>query len=378
MKRPYSRSLLVALAAAATLSLTGCSATDNASSDGWRTAESAAAGGGMEALIQAAQAEGKLNVMGLYPTWANYGELLDAFSAKYGIEVVNDTSQGTSQDQVNAIEQRVGQDRSLDYLDTGIPFANAAAAKGLLATYVPAGAAQLSPEMHHPDRQWTSQYGGYMSIGCDASRVTKCPTSFAELADPQYKGKVAALEDPRTGSMQFNAVWAMALANGGSLDDIEPGIDFVAALVRSGNQAPVTPNNGTIERGETPIVVAWDYTNIASGEELKAAGIPFEVHVPTDSLWSSYYAASINADAPNPAAARLWMEFVFSDEGQNIFLAGKTRPARMAEMQAAGTLDRVAEAALPKVTGSAVLASETQREAARKVLNDNWDKTVSK
>lgn len=378
MKRPNSRSVLVALAAAVTLSLTGCSATGDTSSDGWRTAESAAAGGGMDALIEAAQAEGKLNVMGLYPTWANYGELLDAFSAKYGIEVVNDTSQGTSQDQVNAIEQRIGQDRSLDYLDTGIPFADAAAAKGLLASYTPVGAARLPAALHQQDRQWTSQYGGYMSIGCDASRVRTCPTSFAALADPQYRGQVAALEDPQTGNMQFNAVWAMSLANGGSLDDITPGIEFIGSLVRNGNQAPVTPNTGTIERGETPIVVAWDYTNIASAEELRSAGIPFEVHVPTDALWSEYYAASINADAPNPAAARLWMEYIFSDEGQNIFLAGKTRPARMEEMRASGTLDPTAEAALPPVTGAATLASAAQREAAKKTLNANWDETVNR
>lgn len=374
----YPRSLLVGLAAAVALSVAGCSTSSDDSSNVWRTAESAEAGGGMDALIEAAQAEGTLNVMGLYPTWANYGELIDAFSAKYGIEVVNDTSQGTSQDQVNAIEQRVGQDRSLDYLDTGIPFADAAAAKGLLATYTPVGAAQLPNTMHHQDRQWTSQYGGYMSIGCDASRVRTCPTTFAALADPQYKGQVAALEDPRTGNMQFNAVWAMALANGGSLDDITPGIEFIGSLVRNGNQTPVTPNTGTIERGETPIVVAWDYTNIASAEELKSAGIPFEVHVPTDALWSEYYAASINADAPNPAAARLWMEFIFSDEGQNIFLAGKTRPARMDEMKASGALDVTAEAALPPVTGTAVLASQAQREAAREALTANWDKMVNR
>lgn len=378
MKHSFRGSILVGLVAATALSVAGCSSSSDASSDVWRTAESAEAGGGMDALIEAARAEGTLNVMGLYPTWANYGELLDAFSAKYGIEIVNDTSQGTSQDQVNAIEQRIGQDRSLDYLDTGIPFANAAAAKGLLATYTPVGAAQLPAAMHHTDRQWNSQYGGYMSIGCDASRVKECPTSFAALADPQYKGQVAALEDPQTGNMQFNAVWAMSLANGGSLDDIMPGIDFIGSLVQNGNQTPVTPNTGTIERGETPIVVAWDYTNVASAEELKDAGIPFEVHVPTDALWSEYYAASINADAPNPAAARLWMEFIFSDEGQNIFLEGKTRPARMDEMRTAGTLDQAAEASLPPVTGTAVLATEAQRDAARKTLTANWDETVNR
>ena len=70
-------------------------------------------------------------------------------------------------------------------------------------------------------------------------------------------------------------------------------------------------------------------------------------------LWSAYYAASINADAPHPAAARLWMEFIFSDEGQNLFLEGQTRPVRLPEMIESGTADEAAVAALPPAEGEA-------------------------
>lgn len=358
---------------ASTLLLTGCSASETPSADSsWASATSAEAGGGLDALVAAAQEEGTLNTMGLFDDWANYGALKAAFTEKYGIEVNNDVSMSSSQEQINVVQQRVGQERSIDYLDTGVSFAESGAAQNLLAEYRPAGAEALAEGLRGAGDQWTSQYGGYMSIGCDAGRVEVCPTTIADLAKPEYKGKIGAFEDPTSGELEFNIVWAMSMANGGSLDDIQPGVDFFQELSDSGNMTKVVGNDGTIERGETPIVLSWDYLNLASATKLAESGIDFQVNVPTDVLWSAYYAASINADAPHPAAARLWMEFVFSDEGQNIFLAGQTRPARLGEMVEAGTADANAVAALPPAEGEATIPSAEQRDAAKEQLTAAW------
>ena len=365
---PVSASVL----ALSTLLLTGCSSAAPAEKSPWATATSAEEGGGMDALVAAAQEEGSLHVMGLFDDWANYGELKAAFTEKYGIEIDNDVSMSSSQEQVNVIQQRVGQERSIDYLDTGVSFAEDAAAQELTAPYRPATAENLAAGLRGEADQWTSQYGGYMSIGCDVDRVDTCPTSIADLAKPEYRGKIGAFEDPTSGELEFNTVWAMSLANRGSLDDIQPGVDFFSELSQSGNMTKVVANDGTIERGETPIVLSWDYLNLASAAKLAEAGITFEVNVPTDVLWSAYYAASINADAPHPAAARLWMEFIFSDEGQNLFLQGQTRPARLAEMTAAGTVDAAAVASLPAADGEATIPTAEQREAAKTQLTSAW------
>lgn len=366
---PLSATALVVAA----LTLTGCSSSSDQSAESpWATATTAEAGGGMEALISAAQEEGTLNTMGLFDDWANYGALKSAFTEKYGIEINNDVSMSSSQEQINVIQQRVGQDRSIDYLDTGVSFAEDGAAQNLLAEYRPAGAENLDGALRSKTDQWTSQYGGYMSIGCDTTRIDNCPTALADLAKPEYKGKIGAFEDPTSGELEFNIVWAMSLANGGSLEDIQPGVDFFQKLSDSGNMTKVVANDGTIERGETPIVLSWDYLNVASAAKLADAGIDFAVNVPTDVLWSSYYAASINADAPHPAAARLWLEFIFSEEGQNIFLQGQTRPVRLAEMTEAGTADAAALAELPAATGEALIPSGEQREAAKQQLTSAW------
>jgi putative spermidine/putrescine transport system substrate-binding protein len=75
----------IALAAAAIVTLAGCSATSSATagSDGdadWKTATSAETAGGMDALVKAAKAEGQLNVIALPPSWANYGKIIDGFT----------------------------------------------------------------------------------------------------------------------------------------------------------------------------------------------------------------------------------------------------------------------------------------------------------
>ena len=360
------------------IALSGCTSTSAATSQdaGWATATSIEAGGGMDSLVSAAQAEGTLNVMGLYPDWANYGVLIEEFTATYGIEVDNDTSAGSSQDQVNAIKNRVGQSRSLDYLDTGVSFANSAGAEGLLAEYRPSTVADIDPALTDADGMWTNQYGGYVTIGCDAAAIEVCPTSFADLDDPQYVGKVALTGNPAQGESGFNAVWAASMAMGGSLDDIQPGIDFMASLSQSGILIPVEANAGTLETGETPIIVNWDYLNLAVADDTAAAGVDFQVVIPSDGTMASYYAASINADAPHPAAARLWIEFMYSDDGQNILLNGYTRPVRFDSLVESGTVDAGAADKLPAVAVGFTFPSEDQRSAANLILAEKWDAAV--
>lgn len=375
--RTTTRTLLGTLTIA-TLGLTACGGGEGAASEGWREATSAEDGGGMEQLIEDAQAEGTFNAMGLYEDWANYGGLLQAFSEKYDIEIVNDTSTGSSQDLINAVVNRQGQDDSLDYLDTGTSFAEEADADGLLAEYSPATVDDIADEHIGENGTWINHLGGTVAIGCDTSRVQECPTSFDDLLDEQYEGQVAIPGDPTTGESGFMIVQAAALANGGSLDDIEPGVEFFSELSSGGNFIPVEAGAGTIETGETPIVLNWDYLLQPIAEDLQAdSGIELEITLPEDGRISSFYAASINDDAPHPAVARLFYEFLFSDEGQNLLLEGAVTPVRMDAMIEAGTVDQEALDALPSDEGIAgEIPTLAQREANQKVLEEQWSGAI--
>jgi putative spermidine/putrescine transport system substrate-binding protein len=341
------------------------------------TASSAADLGGMQGLIAAAKKEGALNAIALPRDWANYGAVIDGFTQKYGIKINDENPDGSSQDEINAITSRKGQGRAPDVVDLGSSFALSAAQQGLLAPYRVAAFDKIPAQQKDAQARWFNDYGGYVSIGCDGKRVNPCPTSFADLLKPQYKGKVALNGDPTKSGSAFAGVYAASLANGGSLDDIQPGLDFFGKLKKNGNFSPVESTPATVEKGETPISIDWDYLNASYADEFRTKGIDWQVTVPQDGQFAQYYSQGINKDAPHPAAARLWQEYLYGAEGQNLFLKGYARPALMPSMATDGTLDKTAAAKLPEVTGSPSFPTDAQQTKAKQVLAQGWGHAVS-
>lgn len=382
MSLPRTAVLSGSLAVVAALALSACGAApDNASTtpDGKRaaTATSAADFGGMDKLVAAAKKEGTLHAIALPRDWANYGALIDGFRKKYGIKVEVENPDGSSQDEINAVTSRKGQDRAPDVLDLGSSFALSAAQQGLLAPYKVTAFADIPEGQKDADARWYNDYGGYISIGCDAKRVKSCPATFADLLKPQYKGQVALNGNPTKSGSAFGGVYAAALAGGGSFDDIQPGLDFFAKLKKNGNYTPVESTPATVEKGETPISIDWDYLNAGYAEEFKSKGVDWKVAVPSDGKFSQYYSQAINKDAPHPAAARLWQEYLYSAEGQNLWLKGFARPALMTAMEKAGSLDKTAAARLPEVSGTPEFPTEAQQSKAKEALAQGWAKAVS-
>ena len=348
---------------------------DSASGSGTSagTATSAEELGGMDALVAAAKEEGTLNVIALPPDWTNYDEMISTFSEKYGITVDSAQPDASSQDEINAAEQLAGTDRAPDVFDLGSAVARANV--DMFAPYQVETWDDIADELKDPEGRHVSDYTGFMSIGYDAGSVP-APTSVEDLLGPQYKGKVALNGDPTQAGAAFNGVVMAALGTGGSADDVQPGIDFFAELKDAGNFLPVDPTPATIASGQTPVVIDWDYTNAAQ-TEANAGKRDWKVVVPEGAVVSSYYQQAINEDAPHPAAARLWQEFLFSDEGQNIWLKGYGRPVRAEAMEAAGTIDEQAFAALPEAQGEAVNLTPEQEEAAKTVLGAGWAQAIS-
>lgn len=174
-------------------------------------------------------------------------------------------------------------------------------------------------------------------------------------------------------------MYAAALANGGSFDDIQPGIEFFAELSKNGNFIPVESTPATIERGETPISIDWDFLNLGYADEFRRKGsdVDWRTAIPFDGSFAEYYASAVNKDAPHPAAARLWQEYLFSPEGQNLRLGAYARPVLMDAMEKDGTLDKAAAEKLPTVEGTPTFPTEAQTAKARETVNRGWAKAVS-
>jgi putative spermidine/putrescine transport system substrate-binding protein len=367
--------LLPALAAMTVLGVAACSPPEDeeeASTEGGVAAAEATSAedfGGMDALVEAAQEEGELNVIALPPDWANYGEIIETFSEKYDIQVNSAQPDADSQDEINAAEQLEGTDRAPDVFDLGqsVALANT----DMFAPYQVETWDSIPEEFKDPDGAWVNDYGGYMSVGYDSSKVPDV-TALDDLLGAEFKGRVALNGDPTQAGAAFSGVVMAAVANGGSADDVAPGVEYFGKLADAGNFLPVDPTPATIESGQTPVVIDWDYLNAAESAKLDT----WKVFVPNDALVAGYYHQAINADAPHPAAARLWQEFLYSDEGQNLWLKGGARPVRAEAMAEEGTIDQELYDALPPVEGEPVIPTVEQTEKAAEYLSANWSKVI--
>lgn len=394
------RAGLAAVAGAITLALAACGSSNDTATTGtpaagssapagtatttdWSTVQSAADGGGMSALVAAANKEGALDVIALPPTWANWGNILKAFHAKYPqIKINSANPDGSSQDELDAIEKDKGQSNAPDVVDVGNAFALQGALQGDFAAYKVATWNDIPATRKDAGGLWWSDYGGYISIACNPAAISvPCPKTIKDLDNPALKGKVALNGDPTEANAALMAVWAAALANGGSATNIQPGIDFFHKLNTEGifNKTSVTP--ATVASGATPIVLDWDYLQLANTSALKKQHIDWQVSDPSDGLVGAYYSQAISASAPHPAAARLFEEFLYSHDangGQNGWLRGYARPVEFDAMVKDNTVDPKAAKLLPKVTGDTSFnPTQAQATKAQSVVTKNWAAAVS-
>jgi putative spermidine/putrescine transport system substrate-binding protein len=365
----------IALAATAALALTSCAADTSAGTDGGDSADAASATsladfGSLSDLEAAAKAEGALNVIALPRDWANYGEILDLFAERYPEITINEASPDvSSQEEIDAAKTNEGLDTAPDVFDLGL--AVALANTDVFAPYKVESFDEIPDALKEPTGLFVGDYGGYMSIGYDSSKFDE-PTSLDDLKGADFKGSVAINGDPTQAGSAFGAVGLATVQSGGDLDDFTPGIEYFGELQKAGNFLKVDVTTATITSGETPVVFDWDYLNAAAG----ADNDDWKVVVLDGVGYASYYNQAINKDAPHPAAARLWQEFLYSDDVQNLWLKGGARPARMEAMTDAGTIDADLAAALPEVPAETVVPTEEQSTAAGTLLGEKWAAAV--
>ncbi|MFB4353130.1 ABC transporter substrate-binding protein [Microbacterium sp. LS_15] len=367
----------LALVTTAALALTACSGAADAAGSGSgegsvdaATATSVEDFGTFADLEEAAKAEGQLNVIALPRDWANYGEIIDLFMEKYPEITVNEASPDVSSaEEIQAAETNKGLDTAPDVFDLGLTVA--LQNTDHFAPYKVQTWDDIPEELKEPTGLFVGDYGGYMSIGYDSSKFP-APDSLDDLLGADYKGAVAINGDPTQAGAAFAAVGLATVQSDGTLDDYQPGIDFFSELQKAGNLLKVDVTTATIASGETPVVFDWDYLNATHVADNK----DWKVVVFDGTGYAGYYNQAVNVDAPHPAAARLWQEFLYSDEVQNLWLGGGARPARMDAMTEAGTIDTDLAAALPEVPDETVVPTEEQSTNAGTLLGEKWAAAV--
>jgi putative spermidine/putrescine transport system substrate-binding protein len=330
----------------------------------------------MKELIRRAKKEGHVNLIALPPDWANYGEILKTFKKKYGIPYTDDNPDGSSAQENQAIRSLKGDKRAPDAVDVGPSFAIAGAAEGLYAKYKVRKFKTIPRNMKDGRGYWYGDYYGAVSIGYNANLVSPAPKTFKDLLKSAYKNKVALNGSPLTSGSAVAGVFAAALANGGSLNDVGPGIDFFAQLKKNGNFIPVQSTPQTVASGQTPISIDWDYLNLAYRKEFPAAN--WHTVIPSDGVYGAFYCQAINATAPHRWAARLWEEFLYSDQGQLLFLKGYSHPARFNDLAKHHRIPKKLLKALPSPSLYAKIrfATAAQQTKAKALIASEWPKKV--
>jgi putative spermidine/putrescine transport system substrate-binding protein len=330
------------------------------------------------ALVAAAKAEGKLNVITLPSNWANYGTIITDFQNKFGIKITSENPEGSSQDELNAIQADAGRSDDPDVLDVGQSFGIEAAQKGWLAPYEVQTWANIPSSQRASNGDWYGDYGGYVAIGCDTKTVKHCPTSFKQMLELNQGYKIGINNNPLDAGAAFAAVFAAALANGGSFNNIKPGVDFFQKLSQAGNFVATIAGPATVQSGATNIVLWWDYLQASEVNSLPGWSKRWKVVIPSDAAYAAYYAQAINKGAPNPAAARLWEEYLYSTVGQNLWLEGEARPIELPYLVAHHLANAKALAALPPApAGVTKFPTQAQLTKAKAVVAKYWPLEVA-
>jgi len=335
----------------------------------------------LNALYEAAKAEGQLTTIALPHTWCGYGGVIEAFKAKYpGITVNELNPDAGSADELEAIRANKGNTgpQAPDVIDVGLSFGPAAKEEGLLQAYKVSTWDSIPAEAKDADGFWYGDYYGVLAFGVNKSIVTTSPTSWADLQKADYANNVALAGDPRTANNAILSVYAAGLSTGAdAAGAAEAGLQFFKALNDKGNFVPVDGEASAIAQGTTPIVVNWDY-NLLSQRDGFEGNPEMDVIVPSDGVLAGVYIQAISAYAPHPNAAKLWMEYLYSDEGQLGWLAGYCHPIRFNDLASRNALPADLMAKLPAADNyaKAVFPTLDEQAAAKTKISGEWDTVV--
>lgn len=332
-------------------------------------------------LIAAAKAEGELTVIALARSWCGYGKMIDAFKAKYGIKVNELNPDAGSGDELEAIKANKDNKgpQAPDTIDVGLSFGPQAKAAGLLQPYKVANWATIPDSSKDPEGYWYGDYYGVLAFQVNTDLVSKVPTDWGDLLKPEYKNAVALAGDPRSANQAIQGVFAAGVSTGGGdpAKAANAGLKYFSDMNKAGNFVPVIGKAASLAQGTTPIIIRWDYNALADRDALK--GNPkVQVVVPKSGVVAGVYVQAISAYAPHPNAAKLWMEYLYSDEGQIAWLDGYCHPIRFNDLVAKNKLPKAMLDKLPPAEGyaKALFPTLDQQNAAKEVITKQWDTLV--
>ncbi|WP_034944047.1 ABC transporter substrate-binding protein [Erwinia oleae] len=264
------------------------------------------------------------------PEWADWGTQLKAIANDTGIVVPQD-NKNSGQALAQIVAEKASPVADVVYL--GITFGIQAANADVLASYKPAGWAQIPADMKDPDGKWVALHSGTIGfmVNVDALNGAPVPQSWDDLLKPEYKGMVGYL-DPASAFVGYAAATAANLAKGGTLENVKPGIEYFKKLSKN---SPIVPKQTAYARvlsGEIPILLDYDF-NAYRAKYKDNANVAFVI--PKEGSIRVPYVISLVKNAPHASEGKKVIDYVLSDRGQAIWANAWLRPVRESAMTAA-------------------------------------------
>jgi putative spermidine/putrescine transport system substrate-binding protein len=336
----------------------------------------------LEALYAAAQEEGELTTIALPESWCNYAGMYAGFEAKYpGITINKLNPDAGSADELEAIRANIGNTgpQAPDVIDVGLAFGPQAKDEGLIQAYKVSTWDDIPDDAKDADGFWYGDYYGVLAFGINKDIITgDNPASWADLQNDEFANSVALAGDPRTANNAILSVYAAGLSTGAdAATGAQAGLDYFKALNDKGNFVPVDAEAAAIAQGTTPIAINWDYNLLAARDNMNG-NPPIDIVVPSDGVVAGVYVQAISAHAPHPNAAKLWMEYIYSDEGQLAYLEGYCHPIRFNAMVEADVIpaDLMEKLPAPENYANAVFPTIEEQNANKATITGGWDSTV--
>jgi len=277
-------------------------------------------------LVRRAQAEGNtVLTYGMPDNYGGYQELCAAFEDRYGIRRL-DIDMSSSAALARLREER--DDPQVDLAVVGYLYGPAAEDAGVVDC-VPcdAGAglpAWASGPADRDCRGWFATFTGTLGFMVNREVIDDPPRTWDDLLREDLRGKVGYI-DPRKSATGVGTLLAAALAEQGSIENPDAGIDLLVRLAADGGMANVLPRQDydAFVRGTLPVLINYDY-NLAQLQD--SFGIVATFHVPDDGTVTMPYTTLLVRDRPHPYTGRLLMEFLLGDDGQALLSRGHVTP----------------------------------------------------
>lgn len=277
--------------------------------------------------VAAAKREGVVHWYTSTPV-AEAQKIAGAFQKETGIRVELFRSGGSAVLSRFMQELKAGT-RQADVITTSDPAAAAELAKnGTFVAFKPKNFDKIPAEVKDKDGYWIAQRLNLLAIALRGDKIKPAdrPKTWSDLTNPKYKG-LLVMPDPSFTSLQLVAVGTLSK---------KPGWGFYEKL--KANDIMIVQGHEQVEdmvkTGERPIA-AEELDSYAADD--RKAGAPIVTIYPTEGVFAIASPTAIVKGSPDPNAAKLFAQFMLSDEVQNAFPADGFYAARIDSPPPAGS-----------------------------------------